>query len=436
MNSAYKTTTLQKVVDETAFTCWIDDTLADWFDGETDVEKKINGVIEVYKDSLRVQEEAEAMMNAKIAALSATEAAQAAQDAITNATKINGFDAKEGVMDAANKAITTAENSLTVLKTTASTAMQNLSKVELTELFNAIAAAEGALTDAWRTLSAAKAASERAQQYADYAANYAGYVNDESQKATGFVRLAEDENGNPVKDENGKDVYAEVNNDYDLSNAEVAARDAKGFANVTDFKKMNIPEEVYKSYVSAVVAYDLGDRENGIKDTTSKGITTGDDTTSMPITYWTLGEDGWLTGEYFFSTVELETGKYFVPYVMKKESDMATKGYHMDGIVLNWEKPEPAPVEPTPVPPTDDGGDGGSTSGGSSSRSSRSSSDEGAVLGAKREDEGLVPEGQVLGAVRAPKTSDASKAILWMLVMGGSALGAAAVLAQKKKEEA
>ncbi|MGN0411958.1 MAG: hypothetical protein ACI4FV_02890 [Lachnospiraceae bacterium] len=61
---------------------------------------------------------------------------------------------------------------------------------------------------------------------------------------------------------------------------------------------------------------------------------------------------------------------------------------------------------------------------------------QGDVLGAKREDLAVVSEeGDVLGATRAPKTSDASKAILWMLVMGCSAIGAAAVMAQRKKEE-
>ena len=436
MIDTYKASTLQKVVDESGFTCWVDDTLADLFGKETEIEKKIDIVIEVYKDSLRVQEEAEAMMNAKIAALSATEAAQAAQDAITNATKIEKFDAKTDVMAAAKSAIDTAETSLTDLKKTASTAMQDLSKVELTELFNAIAAAEKALDTAKGTLSAAKAASERAQQYADYAKNYAGYVNDESQKATGYVRLELDENGNPKKDDNGNYIYATENPDYDLTNKDVSGKQKDKFTEISEVKNMNIPEDVYKAYVNAVVTYDKGDRENGIKDTNGKGLTTGDTTTSMPLTYWKVGEDGKLTGEYFFSTVELETGRYFTPYVMKKESDMATYGYHMDGIILNWEKPEePAQEENTPDAGTSDGG---STGGGSSSRSSRrSSSDEGAVLGAKREQEGLVPEeGQVLGAVRAPKTSDASKAILWMLVMGGSALGAAAVLAQKKKEEA
>jgi len=57
------------------------------------------------------------------------------------------------------------------------------------------------------------------------------------------------------------------------------------------------------------------------------------------------------------------------------------------------------------------------------------------VLGARRDLQ--TPEdnkGEVLGATRAPKTSDSSKALLWMLVMGASGLGAAAVMAQRRKE--
>ena len=81
-------------------------------------------------------------------------------------------------------------------------------------------------------------------------------------------------------------------------------------------------------------------------------------------------------------------------------------------------------------------GGGSSSDGGSTSGGGRSDSDVGRVLGARREDIATASEdGQVLGAVRAPKTSDASRAILWMLVMGTTALGAAAVLAQKKEEE-
>ena len=75
------------------------------------------------------------------------------------------------------------------------------------------------------------------------------------------------------------------------------------------------------------------------------------------------------------------------------------------------------------------------SSGGGGGRRKPAETKQDDILGAKRED-GLLPEeGEVLGAARAPRTSDSSKAILWMLVMGSSSLGAAATLAYRKKEE-
>ena len=183
--------------------------------------------------------------------------------------------------------------------------------------------------------------------------------------------------------------------------------------------------------------YNYTDVQNGKKGV-GQGIASGNSNEStMPVVYWVVGEDGKLTGEYYESEDGMPSGTYFVGYTFKFHYNDKVNKYHLDGLMYEYEAPEieeevEPEVVPEVVPPTSDGGEGGG-----SGRSSRSSYDEGAVLGAKREQEGLVPEeGQVLGAVRAPKTSDASKAILWMLVMGGSALGAAAVLAQKKKEEA
>ena len=132
------------------------------------------------------------------------------------------------------------------------------------------------------------------------------------------------------------------------------------------------------------------------------------------------------TGDYFDSIEELETGRYFVGYAFKQESD----GYHIDGIMYDYTKPEVVPTNPDTIP-----GGGGTTTGGGAGGGGRAAGAAGDVLGARREDLAIVSEqGDVLGATRAPKTSDSAKAILWMLVMGSSAIGAAAVLASKKKE--
>lgn len=129
-------------------------------------------------------------------------------------------------------------------------------------------------------------------------------------------------------------------------------------------------------------------------------------------------------------------------YVLKVEDD----GNHIDGnIVIPSVTFEVNGVLITTKPVVIGGGDSGgggsgngSSGGGSGSGSSgggRSHRGTADVLGAKREDLQAVPEeGEVLGVARTPGTSDASKAILWMLVLGSSAVGVAAVMELRKKE--
>ena len=92
------------------------------------------------------------------------------------------------------------------------------------------------------------------------------------------------------------------------------------------------------------------------------------------------------------------------------------------------------------LPPTDEPtppGGGGPTPGGGGGTPTPTPDDIGDVLGAKRGYEAVIDDaGQVLGANRrSPKTSDNNNAILWMMVMGSSALGMAAMMAQKKRKE-
>jgi len=92
------------------------------------------------------------------------------------------------------------------------------------------------------------------------------------------------------------------------------------------------------------------------------------------------------------------------------------------------------------LPPTDEPtppGGGGPTPGGGGGTPTPTPDDIGDVLGAKRGYEAVIDDaGQVLGANRkSPKTSDNNNAILWMMVMGSSALGMAAMMAQKRRKE-
>lgn len=116
-------------------------------------------------------------------------------------------------------------------------------------------------------------------------------------------------------------------------------------------------------------------------------------------------------GNYFFRETAAPAGyklnQTMITFTITAEQDKQGLTLYV-GKVIN---------EKTPETPDNPGGDNPNTP---------------EVLGAKRDI--LTPDqGQVLGVHRAPKTSDASKALLWMLVMGGSGIGAAIMMAQQRR---
>lgn len=116
-------------------------------------------------------------------------------------------------------------------------------------------------------------------------------------------------------------------------------------------------------------------------------------------------------GNYFFRETAAPTGyklnQNLIHFTITQEQDRYGMTLYV-GKVVN---------EKNPTTPDNPGGDNPNTP---------------EVLGAKRDI--LTPDqGQVLGVRRAPKTSDASKALLWMLVMGGSGIGAAIMMAQQRR---
>jgi pilin isopeptide linkage protein len=116
-------------------------------------------------------------------------------------------------------------------------------------------------------------------------------------------------------------------------------------------------------------------------------------------------------GNYFFRETAAPAGyklnQTMITFTITAEQDKQGLTLYV-GKVIN---------EKTPETPDNPGGDNPNTP---------------EVLGAKRDI--LTPDqGQVLGVRRAPKTSDASKALLWMLVMGGSGIGAAIMMAQQRR---
>lgn len=153
----------------------------------------------------------------------------------------------------------------------------------------------------------------------------------------------------------------------------------------------------------------------------ASGVATGQTLTANGYTVGTE-DDGFVEGEEAGIKVTVEGAISTVGSVPNKitawefDEELAKAGNYIvhtvDGTLTLT---APATVNP----PTGGGGGGGD------------------VLGARRGVEAVTPEeGQVLGAARkSPKTSDANNAILWAMVMGGSAFGMAAMMAQKKRKE-
>ncbi|MGN0413300.1 MAG: hypothetical protein ACI4FV_09710 [Lachnospiraceae bacterium] len=284
--------------------------------------------------------------------------------------------------------------------------------VTLTELKNKIKTAERAVYAAETQLKEAGAAKAAAENYANWAEALV------TKHETRVYAQAE-------KDASGKKVALTENlKEYDLTNEDVRSRKQTDFISVTvDKTSVEVPYAIYKDYVEAMY-----EKYKATNINYGKGTSTGD---NMDVIYWAVDENGNLTGDSFSLKSELETGRYFIGYTFKQEGD----GYHIDGVMWDYTKPEIVPTTPDTTPEGGGNPGGGNPGGGNPGGAGRTAGTAGDVLGAKREDIAMVAEeGDVLGATRAPKTSDSAKAILWMLVMGSSAIGAAAALASKRKD--
>ena len=395
----------------------------------------------------KVSEAERAVDSAKRAATIAKQAAETAQNVIDEAKKAEENvqigdlgkslqDAKDAVDNADNnienaqKLFDEASEALADLKDKAESKV--FDSITLGELRAKITAAERAVTAAGSKLWQAQVAKEAAENYANWAEALV------TKHETRVYAQAE-------KDASGKKVALTENlKEYDLTNEDVRSRKQEDFISVTvDKTSVEVPYIIYKDYVEAMY-----EKYKATNINYGKGTSTGD---NMDVIYWAVDKNGNLTGDSYSSKSELETGRYFIGYTFKQEGD----GYHIDGVMWDYtkdvtleEEENPAIKNPdgeNPDGETPDGGNpvienpgsgnpgGGNPGGGNPG--GRAASPAGDVLGAKREDIAMVAEeGDVLGATRAPKTSDSAKAILWMLVMGSSAIGAAAAMASKRKE--
>lgn len=319
------------------------------------------------------------------------------QDAKEVVAKIDVNEAKEDYEAAAEK--------LANLKATVESYV--FDSVTLAGLKDKIEAAERAVVAAESKLWQAKAAKAAAENYANWAEELISY-----HETRVYAQAKKDATGKMV-------ALTENSKEYDMENEKMKSRPQSDFISVTvDKSSVEVPYAIYKDYVQAMY-----EKYKAVNTNNGKGTSTG---TNMDIIYWVVDEDGNLTGDHIDSMDALETGRYFVGYAFKQESD----GYHIDGVMYDYTKPEIVPTTPDTTPEG-----GGNPTGGNPGGTGRTAGTAGDVLGAKREDIAMVADqGDVLGATRAPKTSDSAKAILWMLVMGSSAIGAVVAMASKRKE--
>lgn len=429
--------------------------LSQWAVGTGKTEEVMDAAIKAYREGLRQCEEKQANMEAKIAALNAADAKLAGQDAIDEIGTIKDLTSAERI-EAAKDKVDAAESTLEEVKKEAQE-FYKLNSIDLQELLNKIAVAEQAVADAKATLDEITVIKRDIRRYSGYANSYADYVDGKAQKGTAFVRIAtETVNGKtvPILDEEGKFIYLEENSDYDLTNEGVISRPTDRFTNISDKLKLEVPESIYKAYLKAILSFEKGELTVPVK-----GIATGSgsDTESnatMPIIYWVVGKDGKLTGDYYTSTTDMPTGKYFVGYTFKTEND----GYHLDGIMVNFEREEGGNEDGVNGGGTTDGGttggsttSGGTTGGGTTTIATTVTIndagvplaagldgvviDDGEVPLAAGLDEVVIDEDGVPLADSIPQTGDNAVPAAPVAATGITALLAAFFMGKRKKED-
>lgn len=339
-------------------------------------------------------------------------------------------------------------------------------KAKLSQLLAQLNAAQATLKKAETAVTEADKVVEAVKTLAQYTNNYASYedeyenvrlqiskdVRGSKPLATGFMQI--------TKDEDGKIIYNTANDKkYDESNAGVVSRPQSDFMAISGFGGLEVPETIYQAYLTQI-AKEIRTPGTGVVDGKGKGISTED---TMPVVYWELVEDekepGKLkaTGRFFESTSELtDGGKYFEAYTFKKEGDMTTKGYHLDGFLFTYEAPEEGG--------NDDGGNGGGgttgggttgggTTGGGGTTTTTTTvtiNDAGVPLAAGLDgvviDDGAVPLAAGLDSVMIddegvpladsiPQTGDNAVPVAPVAATGITALLAAFFMGKRKKED-
>lgn len=315
--------------------------------------EKVNALIDEqiqnYLTDVAEAEEKKVILEAKLAAISAEDSANKANASIPSPYEEIVDLVSDDKIKEADQTVQEAEKTLADVKVKAKD-IYKLDTIDLTKFLEKISAAETALIAAKDALNQAKALKDKTVTMATYANNYAGYVDGKAQKGTAYARVeTEKVNGKEVMkvDADGNPVYLMENKDFDLSNPTVVSRPVSKFTNVTKLLGLEVPEQVYKEYLKEIVAEEKKPGD-GILDQAGRGISSED---TLPLIYWEVNEKGQLTGKSYTTTTQMVTGRYFMGYAFKKEGDMSTAGYHLDGVMFNYVAPAPT-TTPSPSPST------------------------------------------------------------------------------------
>lgn len=340
-----------------------------WTVSGDDIDGEMDKIMANLAEQIRIAEEKKADVIARSAELEADAAIKAAADEVEKAQRaageINGhnegtvaiaasienLDAQcsEAIEKAENR-ITAAEENLKTIKENAQNAIDSLKGIDLIDLLTSINEAQKAIEEAKQQVKDIRSIQKTIKDYNNLAAQYAKY-DDENSKAelptaTAFAQLANDEiaTGNEAN--------------FDEINPGVVSRGTSSFTQVSDSRQLTVPEDMFKAYLEEVVAHEKNSDEGVDYKANGRGIATGDapetENATMPFVYWELDENGRLTGNYFTDATKLD-GQYFLGYSFKREADMDTAGYHIDGYFVTLERKEEEKQPETTVVVTENG---------------------------------------------------------------------------------
>lgn len=322
--------------------------ITQWAVGTANLNETMSLIIDNYRELCRQAEEKKSDCIAEIAKIHAEEAKKnitilendvaqkttAAKEAVEKLNKISVE--YETVIKEAETKIEQAKSNLEEIKNKVT---GENSAFDLTNLLNAIAAAEDKVKQAEKNVEKVQAAKDKIDSFAEFAKNYAEYAveNGSLQKATAYAQLTSDALTATV---NGLEANGNLLG-FDLTTETVKSQGTSYFTKVSDAKQLTVSEEMYKAYLEAVVAYEKNHNE-GCKNANGRGIATGtaDNKSDMPLIYWSVDEEGKLTGKSYTDTTKMPSGKYFLGYSFKREGDLSTVGYHIDGFMLQFTAPE------------------------------------------------------------------------------------------------